>query len=296
MKASSLLLAAAAAAGVSGQYISPTTAPLSPSSPSWSIEYYDTCTTPGESTIVTVTNGVTTTYCPLCEDMGPTGTPVGPHTTVYTTYYDATCSTGLTKSTYTVTESCTEATPTWSSGPGYIPQGFTTTVVKCTACAEKPTDVTLTVPCTNTPTSAPPATNPGAPLAGTPGATPPGAPSAPPPGLPGPPAGAPPPPPGPPSGPPPGPPPAAPAPASPPGGSSPPYPTAGATTVTQQCPGPQCQYAAGTGAPAPLPAGPAGPAGGNNTAIIPFKSKATSLTGFLSIAIAAGFGAVAFLL
>ncbi|KAL9096009.1 MAG: hypothetical protein Q9165_001531 [Trypethelium subeluteriae] len=315
MKAVGFALAATAAVGASAQSSWPATAPSSSPSPTYSTIEYDDCPSSSEGSLATVTSGITVTSCPLCENAGSTGTPAGPHTTVYTTVFSALCPTGLTESTYTVTESCTEATPTWSSGPGHIPQGFTTTVTKCTVCAEKPTDVTITVPCTNTPEatpagSAPPGSVPGAssPPAGgspspstTPTAPSPGSPGVPPVGpSPSPPGGSSPnSPPGSPAGPSPNSPPGSPAgsaPAPPASASGPPYPTTGAATVTQQCPGPQCRNAAGSGIPIPPAAPPAGPAGGNNTAPIPFKSRAAALTGFLSVVLGAGIGAVAFLL
>jgi hypothetical protein len=287
MKAINVSVAALAAAGLSTQASTTTMPPLSSSS-STSTEYYDDCSTDA-GTVITVTNGVTVTYCPLCPKAGPTGQPMyGPHTTIYTTVFQALCETGLTMSTYTVTESCTEATPTWSSGRGYVPQGFTTTVTRCTVCAEKPTDVTVTVPCTDTPAPAP-ATNTGAPApplppppaapkapAGPPPALPAAPPGAPAPSLPAPPAA----------------PPAAAAPAAPAGGASPPYPTTGPLSVTQKCPGPECMRPAGTGAPAaPLP-------WGNTTSspIVPFRSEAGSLTAVLSLGIASLIGVAALLL
>jgi len=86
---------------------------------------------------ITSTNTVTETYCSLCTDMGTV------HTTVYTTVWSDICtqtdaaSNGyMTPVTYTVTESCSMPTPTWSSGPAYVPAGYTTGVAICTVCGE----------------------------------------------------------------------------------------------------------------------------------------------------------------
>ncbi|KAJ9630694.1 hypothetical protein H2203_001217 [Taxawa tesnikishii (nom. ined.)] len=107
----------------------------------------DDCASETPATMITVTNGVTVTYCPSCmEDMIP-------HTTIYTTVYEALCTTGdtwsLTPTTYTVTESCTHATPTWgnTASSNYVPQGFTVTETVCTMCGEKPVSMTITEPC-----------------------------------------------------------------------------------------------------------------------------------------------------
>lgn len=89
----------------------------------------------------TQTNTMTSTYCDLCEHMSSTmisGQPV--HVTAWETVYTNVCSTGLTPATFTITESCTGETPTFT-GPGntgYVPPGFTTSVVACDVC-EHPT-------------------------------------------------------------------------------------------------------------------------------------------------------------
>lgn len=93
------------------------------------------CTDVPEVTL-TSTNTVTVTYCHECEMSSMAGNTV--HTTVYATVYTQVCPTGLTEMTYTVTESCTGATPTWSNGTGYVPQGFTTTEFVCTVCGATP--------------------------------------------------------------------------------------------------------------------------------------------------------------
>ncbi|KAK5002643.1 hypothetical protein LTR60_002780, partial [Cryomyces antarcticus] len=180
---------------------------MSPSS--YTTEYYDDCDTTTPETIVTVTNGVTVTHCPLC-DMS-----TAPHTTVYTTVYTALCSTGLVPSTYTVTESCTEATPTWSAGSSYVPQGFTVTEMMCTVCGAQPTPVTLTVPCTSTPAGMP-SNATASPAMSVPATSTPAMSSA----------------------------------AKSAASMTPPYPMPAATTATAMCPGPQCKMA-GTGASMP---------------------------------------------
>ena len=129
----------------------------------------DDCSTSEVPTMITVTNGVTVTYCPKCElskssaEAMATATPISdsnpadvPHTTVYTTAYVSLCTTGsswyTTPVVYTVTESCpATATPSWQSAPNYVPPGFTTTVVECHACAgpsaTAPATLTITHAC-----------------------------------------------------------------------------------------------------------------------------------------------------
>lgn len=116
---------------------------------------YDDCSAAVE-TLVTVTNGVTVTYCPLCAEGGPWATPADRlpavntvYTTIYTTEYAALCPTGPIIKTYTVTETCAGAIPTWTAGPGYIPQGFAETTTVCTVCGPHPITTTLTVPCSS---------------------------------------------------------------------------------------------------------------------------------------------------
>nr|OQO27590.1 hypothetical protein B0A51_05220 [Rachicladosporium sp. CCFEE 5018] len=125
-------------------------APISPITSSSTQSYvtvtYDDCPSSSVPTLITVTNGVTVTYCPECE-MKPTSSPVIPHTTVYTTVYSSLCSTGLVPATYTITESCTAATPSWATHSTAIPPGFTTTVKTCTVCESTPIPVTITEPC-----------------------------------------------------------------------------------------------------------------------------------------------------
>lgn len=115
---------------------------------------YDSCVSEVPETMITVTNGITVTYCPECEAAGtpkPSATVSG-HTTVYTTTYLSLCETGTVPVTYTITESCAEPTPTWTPGPSHIPQGYTVTVKDCTVChsdLSKPSTipVTITEPC-----------------------------------------------------------------------------------------------------------------------------------------------------
>lgn len=142
--------AALAVTGVSAQtpeaYVSPSS---SPAPVSYTTVTYDDCPTADIATMITVTNGVTVTYCPECEH--PTTMPAttkGPgHTTVYTTTYLSLCPTGTVPVTYTVTETCEEETPTWTPGPSHVPQGFTVTVKECTVCDTTPVPVTITEPC-----------------------------------------------------------------------------------------------------------------------------------------------------
>lgn len=107
---------------------------------------YTDCTDVPDVTL-TSTNTVTVTYCSSCT-MNTAGKT--DHVTVYTTVYSDVCPTAtgsdmMTPVTYTVTESCTGATATWSSGPGYVPQGFTTTVGVCTICAGSPTGMSYAI-------------------------------------------------------------------------------------------------------------------------------------------------------
>lgn len=92
--------------------------------------------------MVTVTDGVTVTWCPECEHKGTT--------TVYTTTYLALCTSdkpySLTQHTYTVTESCDGDMGSYTRSAGYIPQDFTVTTEQCDMCAT-PGPVTITEPC-----------------------------------------------------------------------------------------------------------------------------------------------------
>lgn len=112
-------------------------------------------------TMITVTNGVTVTYCPECQMMtAGSGSPSSPgYTTVYTTTYMSLCPTGMVPATYTVTESCTDSMPTWTPGPSHIPNGFTVTTKQCTVCDTTPTAVTITEPCGCEATEGVPASN-----------------------------------------------------------------------------------------------------------------------------------------
>ena len=139
----------------------------------------DDCPTEAPETMITVTEGITVTYCPLCEDTPPPMTHPG-YTTTYTTTFMSVCETGTVPATYTITESCTEPEPTWTPGPKHIPQGYTVTEKQCNACGKTPTKVTITEPCdceAHEGTPGPPAPKPAKP-------TPPSGYEAPPPGKP----------------------------------------------------------------------------------------------------------------
>ncbi|KJX94404.1 hypothetical protein TI39_contig4197g00009 [Zymoseptoria brevis] len=148
--------AVAALVAVQGAYAQTTSAPP-PAYESAPISYttvtYETCTSASMETMITVTNGVTVTYCPDCTSgAAPSATPTPGHVTTYTTTYLSLCPTGTVPVTYTVTESCAEATPTWTPGPSHVPQGYTVTVKDCTVChsdLSKPSTipVTITEPC-----------------------------------------------------------------------------------------------------------------------------------------------------
>jgi hypothetical protein len=113
----------------------------------------DECPKESPETMITVTNGVTVTYCPTCEHDSTTAgpKPTDPaHTTVYTTVYSSLCSTGLVPVTYTITEECSDAIPTWASASDHVPDGFTVTTKDCHVCDEKTAvPVTITEPCTD---------------------------------------------------------------------------------------------------------------------------------------------------
>ncbi|KAK5739408.1 hypothetical protein LTR17_005313 [Elasticomyces elasticus] len=131
-------------------------------STSYTTVTYSDCPSLSMESMITVTNGITVTYCPECEMASSTSAQQPGHTTVYTTTYLSMCPTGLVPATYTVTESCTEPTPTWTPGPDHIPQGFTVTTQHCDACAT-PGPVTVTQPCgceANEGTPVPAATTP----------------------------------------------------------------------------------------------------------------------------------------
>lgn len=149
--------AAAAAVAAVGANAQVTSAPPGYSSApgvTYTTVTYDYCESASLETMITVTNGITVTYCPECEasvSATPTSAAVG-HTTVYTTTYLSLCPTGPVPVTYTITESCSEATPTWTPGPSHIPQGYTVTVKDCTVCHSdlsktSTIPVTITEPC-----------------------------------------------------------------------------------------------------------------------------------------------------
>jgi hypothetical protein len=111
---------------------------------------YSVCPT---ATTTTITLPTTITYCPggFC-NVTPTGAIGGTVTTTatttsYITVYPAPCphKDGLCDASYTIWESC----PCTEHGEGYIPADFTTTLHKCNTCGKggKPTDYTITVPC-----------------------------------------------------------------------------------------------------------------------------------------------------
>lgn len=127
----------------------PMTSMSSSDSVSYTTVTYDDCPSSMLATMITVTHGETITYCPECEHMSTTSTPTPGYTTIYTTTYLSLCPTGTVPVTYTVTESCTDATPTWTPGPSHIPQGFTVTTKSCSACgaSSMPMTVTVTEPC-----------------------------------------------------------------------------------------------------------------------------------------------------
>jgi hypothetical protein len=111
-------------------------------------EYYSLC--PESNTgLITVTGTTTQTYCPGPNCHGtpsPTAGPRSGYTTVYTTVYSSFCTSGLAPVIYTITEAC----PCHGmSRPGYIPQGFTTSVATCTTCGEGTITATLTIPIAN---------------------------------------------------------------------------------------------------------------------------------------------------
>ena len=165
MKYRYVAIAASAATGVSAQagpaYTPPavstpasslSVAPTSSAAVSYTTVTYDDCPSQSIQTLVTVTNGVTVTYCPECahNTVTPSASPAPSHTTVYTTVYQSLCSTGLVPVTYTVTEECAEATPTWATGTAkddHVPQGFTVTVKDYHVCDKTPVPVTITEPC-----------------------------------------------------------------------------------------------------------------------------------------------------
>ncbi|KAK3718910.1 hypothetical protein LTR37_004826 [Vermiconidia calcicola] len=144
MKAQIAAAAAVAAVGARAQagYKPPTSHAVS-----YSTVTVDDCSTMPMETMITITNGVTVTYCPECEhDM--TTKPHHPgYTTTYTTTYMSLCPTGMVPATYTITESCDEPEPTWTPGPSHVPQGFTVTEKVCDVCDKTPTTVTVTEPC-----------------------------------------------------------------------------------------------------------------------------------------------------
>lgn len=147
MKVRQVCAAAMAVASANAQSSSVDTSPIS-----YVTVTNDDCPTASIETMITVTNGVTVTYCPECSHTtAPTPVETRGHTTIYTTAYLSLCSTGLVPVTHTITKSCTEATPTCTPGPSHVPQGFTFTVKDCTVCegahSTAPVQVTITEPC-----------------------------------------------------------------------------------------------------------------------------------------------------
>lgn len=107
---------------------------------------------------MTITDTVTSTYCPVCDEAKSNGDV---YTTTYATVYSSVCPTGLIPVTYTVTQECTGTTPINTLTP---PPGYTTTAVECSACEHSATGtatagvpiVTITIPCTECVSSATP--------------------------------------------------------------------------------------------------------------------------------------------
>jgi hypothetical protein len=117
---------------------------------------YSVCPT---ATTTTITLPTTITYCPggFC-NVTPSGGIAGTvtntvtntaTTTSYITAFPCPCQNapGLCSAQYTIWESC----PCTKHGKGYIPKDFTTTLHKCDSCGDKgePTEITMTVPCTD---------------------------------------------------------------------------------------------------------------------------------------------------
>lgn len=126
---------------------------------SYSTETYEDCSTMSDETL-TSTGTITITHCPICTQgmvsTADNGTPVW--TTVYTTEYLQFCPTGLQPQTYTITESCTSATPSWSSGPGYMPSDFVAATETCSVCGPTPLTQLMTYPSGGSPAYTPAAT------------------------------------------------------------------------------------------------------------------------------------------
>ncbi|KAK4560939.1 hypothetical protein LTR86_004894 [Recurvomyces mirabilis] len=125
----------------------PSSSPTATPSTSYTTVTYDDCPSMSPATLITITAGFTVTYCPECDMMSSSAAALPGRTTVYTTVFQSLCPTGLVPATYTVTESCSEATPTWTPGPSHVPQDFTVTTKACTVCGESTTAVTITEPC-----------------------------------------------------------------------------------------------------------------------------------------------------
>ncbi|KAI9681555.1 MAG: hypothetical protein M1829_000752 [Trizodia sp. TS-e1964] len=117
---------------------------------SFTTEYYDDCATtttatpyPTPAPDIILHETLTQTYCPDCHHSG--------YTIVYETAYEVFCPTGLSSKTYTITSTGSDSAPVATRPAGYIPEGFTVTVTRCTVCGPQPIIATLTVPCpTNT--------------------------------------------------------------------------------------------------------------------------------------------------
>jgi len=155
--------------------IEPTTSSMMPNTTSTGPVYVtttlSTCQSTPDST-VTISQIETITYCDMCNEA-----PATTHVTVYTTVMPAMCTDmgqfTTTDTTYTVTESCTDATPTWTTGSTYIPQGFTVARYTCSTC-DTATTMTVTEPCGCKATNGVPASASAGPTtpAATPAATP----------------------------------------------------------------------------------------------------------------------------
>jgi len=119
--------------------------PSEPTNGSWVPPVITGCTTTkngyGTSTITDV---ITSTYCPVCDEAKATGDV---YVTTYETVYASVCPTGITSVTYIVSQTCTGTTPI---DYATCPPGFVTTATVCTVCPGSPT-LTVTQPCNSCP-------------------------------------------------------------------------------------------------------------------------------------------------
>lgn len=103
----------------------------------------------GTEGTITISDFVTSTYCPVCEESSRLASSI--YYTTYITEMVQSCPTGTTISTFTITESCTGSSAMPTTG---VPEGFTTKAYVCTACEGSPT-ITITEPCDCTKTEMP---------------------------------------------------------------------------------------------------------------------------------------------